>query len=199
MPHRPPAALAEAVSLLERAVAYTRGSLAMVSPAALTNATPCAAWDLRALLAHMYDSLAALAEAADLGRVDLDVDPADPADLVVALRGRACRLLGAWTATGGEAVRVDGHPIAAPLVAGAGALEVAVHGWDVAWACGRPRPIPVPLASQLLALSAMLVTGDDRPARFAPPLRVPASAGPSDRLLAFLGRQPEWAGASFAG
>jgi uncharacterized protein (TIGR03086 family) len=76
------------------------------------------------------------------------------------------------------------------LIAGAGAIEVTVHGWDVAAACGRPRPIPDELADELLDLSVLLVRGPDRPGRFGRPVAVPVDASPGDRLLAYLGRHP---------
>src|SRR5689334_6315598 len=99
-----PAALAGGVALLERAITYTLGCLHLVRPDALTRPTPCREWNLRALLRHLNDSLAALHEAVDVGRVDLEpVTGIDPAvDPVAALRARAGHLLGAWTATGRE-------------------------------------------------------------------------------------------------
>ena len=72
----------------------------------------------------------------------------------------------------------------------AGALEIAVHGWDVARACGEDRPIPAELAEQLLDLLPVLVTDADRVERFAAPIAVPPSAGPGDQLVARLGRRP---------
>ncbi|SEF86904.1 TIGR03086 family protein [Thermomonospora echinospora] len=179
------------LALLERAVNYTLGSLLAVTPQAMSRPTPCRDWDLRALLAHMNDSLLALYEAADLGRVDLEA-PADPGgDPVAALRASACRLLGAWTGTaGGGSVAVADLPLAAEVVTAAGALEIAVHGWDVARACGLDRPIPDALAEELLPLSALLVTEVDRPARFAAPVPASPSAAPGDRLVARLGRTP---------
>jgi uncharacterized protein (TIGR03086 family) len=186
------------VGLLERAISYTLGSLHLVTPEAMPRATPCAAWDLRALLAHMNDSLAALHEAVETGRVDLDVvadgagDPAAAlADPVGAIRSRACRLLGAWTNAGDDGVvSIAGHPLTSSIVAGTGAIEIAVHGWDVARACGHPRPIPAPLAEELLPLAALLVSTADRPGRFAPPVAGLRLQTPGDRLLAFLGRDP---------
>lgn len=181
------------VALLERAINYALGGLVLITPESLSHPTPCRRWDLRDLLGHMDDSLLALHEAIDLGHVDLrGADVGVPAaDPVRALRDRACLLLGAWTnAGGGESISIAGYPLTTGVVAGAGALEIAVHGWDVARACGRERPIPESLAEEMLHLAPLFVTGADRPARFAEPVEVPPGAGPGDRLLAFLGRTP---------
>jgi uncharacterized protein (TIGR03086 family) len=191
--------------LLERAVGYTRTSLQLVAGTDLASATPCRGWTLLDLLEHMDDSLAAFTEAAAVGCVDLApaadaAAPADPAaspdaygpggQLVARLRARACALLEAWTwhpATGEVAVADRG--LRADVVAAAGALEIAVHGWDVARACGRDRPLPEALAADLLEVVPLLVADADRPRRFGPVLAVPAHAPPGSRLLAVLGRR----------
>lgn len=186
------------VELLDRAIAYARGSLALVTDDLMSAPTPCAGWDLRALLTHMDDSLVSLHEAGSVRRVRVDVPPAAPDDIVVSLRTRACQLLAEWTAdwatgaVGGESrdVLVDGRPVTSPVLTSAGALEVVVHGWDVAVSCGVPRPIPDDLAAALLRLSPVLVTDADRPARFGPELTAPPGASSGERLLAFLGRDP---------
>ena len=180
------------VALLERAIGYTLGSLRLVTPDAMTRPSPCRAWDLRALLRHMDDSLEALQEAAAFGQVALDNSPeyGDPADdLVATLRNRACRLLGAWTNTGeGDEISIAGRPLPPSILTSTGALEIAVHGWDVARACGHHRPIPSALAEELLELAPALVTEADRPTRFAAPVDVSPLAAPGERLIAFLGR-----------
>jgi uncharacterized protein (TIGR03086 family) len=182
------------IALLERAINYTLGSLLLVTPTFMTRRTPCRRWDLRALLAHMNDSLRALSEAVDTGRVHLDIDGDgwDAAvDPVASLRARACHMLGEWSRSGGrETISIAGYPLSAGIVTGTGAIEVAVHGWDVAVACGRPRPIPPSLAEELLELAHLVVTAADRPGRFAAPVELSAQASPGDRLVAFLGRDP---------
>jgi uncharacterized protein (TIGR03086 family) len=184
------APLIGSVALLERAITYTLGSLHLVTPAAMGEPTPCRAWDLRALLGHMDDSLTALDEALDTGHVALD--PLPPAtDPVSAVKDRACRLLGAWSgALDRDAVTVAGCPVTTTVVMTAGAVEIAVHGWDVAKACGQVRPLPTPLAEELLALAPLFVTPADRPGLFARPVAPPPGAGPTDRLIAYLGRTP---------
>ena len=187
---RPSPALVGGVAVLERAIAYALGSLALVTPAALGRPTPCSAWNLRHLLEHLHDAMAALQEGAETGRVSFVPVPAGD-DVLSLVRDRAAQLLGAWAnADGAALVWVHGQPVTAPLMAGAGAIEVAVHGWDIAAACGQHRPIPDDLADELLDLSAVLIRDRDRPGRFGPPVRVPPDAPPDVRLLGFLGRDP---------
>jgi uncharacterized protein (TIGR03086 family) len=203
------------VELLERAIAYTRGSLALVTEARLPAATPCEAWDLRALLMHMEDSLISLHEAGTVRRV-MTTPPVPRAtritarctgvELVDALRSRACQLLADWSGVwsidwadpastwaassrAGDVV-VDDRPLTSSVLTSAGALEIAVHGWDVAVTCGLRRPLPDALATDLLRLAPMLVTEADRPTRFGHPLPSRPDDTASDRLLAFLGRDP---------
>ena len=192
MPPAGPAALLEQASaLLERAVGYTRTSLMLVTDERMGAATPCAGWDLAALLRHMDDSLAAFSEAADLGYVAPEpTAPTDPAAVVDSLKARACALLAAWSAEPAPAqTSVAGHSMPLPLLAGAGALEITVHGWDVAAACGSSRPIPDALAGLLLEVSDLVVGQPDRSTRFADPVAVPLGADASTRLLALLGRR----------
>jgi uncharacterized protein (TIGR03086 family) len=183
-------ALLGGFGLLERAVNYTLGALHAVTRAEMSASTPCRSWDLRALLAHVEDSLLALHEAASLGHVDLESGPRPAGDPIAAVRDRASDLLGAWTNTTRPDATVGDAGLTSAILATAGALEVAVHGWDVARSVGRDRPIPPALAEEMLALSPLLVSDLDRPARFAAPVAVPARAAAGDRLLAFLGRRP---------
>jgi hypothetical protein len=74
-------------------------------------------------------------------------------------------------------------------VAVLGALEVTMHGWDISRACGPARPIPAPLAADLLVVAPGLVSGGREPL-FAPPVPVAPELGPGDQLVAFLGRNP---------
>jgi uncharacterized protein (TIGR03086 family) len=192
-----PAPVVGALGLLERATGYTRTCLQLVTLEAMANRTPCRGWDLWLLLHHLDDSLAALQEAADVGYVDLDPDgdgcgnDRESADIGVRLRTRVSSLLGALSNNDGSTlVSVAGRPLTAGVLASTGALEIAVHGWDVARACGHPRPLPPRLAEELLELAPLLVSEQDRPARFATAVPVPPMASSGDQLLAFLRRRP---------
>jgi hypothetical protein len=100
---------------------------------------------------------------------------------------------------------VAGLPVPAGLVACTGAVEIAVHGWDVSAARGgagragvRPvnpieptcpiPPIPAVLATRMLRLCPLVGAG--REGLFAGPVEVPAQASPGNRLVGFLGRDP---------
>ncbi|WP_328772641.1 TIGR03086 family metal-binding protein [Streptomyces sp. NBC_00286] len=176
--------------LLERSLAYTLGSVALVPREGLGRATPCARWNLGDLLGHLDDALDALHEGLTGGRIGLFPGPAGRTDPACDFRRRACALLGAWVALPGEgrSVSVGDRPLDVRVMAATGAVEIAVHGWDVAQACGRPRPIPSALAAELLSVARCVVVDEDRGVRFAEPVGVLPRAGASDRLVAFLGR-----------
>jgi uncharacterized protein (TIGR03086 family) len=182
----------EEVGLLERAVSYALGAVRTVTDESLSWPTPCRRWDLRALVRHLNDSLAVLFDGIDAGRVDTDdvPDGGPAADPVAAFRERASRLVGGWVNAESGVIRISGCPMTASMVAVAGSVEIAVHGWDIAQAVGQPLPIPGSLATSLLEIAPLMVAEDDRPALFGQLVTVPASATPSDRLLAYLGRHP---------
>ncbi len=69
-----------------------------------------------------------------------------------------------------------------------GALEIAVHGWDISQACGHRRPIPHRLATDLVAMAPLLVPEAGRHPLFAAPVPAAREATASDQLVAFLGR-----------
>jgi uncharacterized protein (TIGR03086 family) len=192
-PAGPTASPAECARLLEPSISYAIGVALAVTPELLSRPTPCGEWDLRMLLRHACESLAAFGEGIEAGRVGLDPAAEDgvlAADPARAFRDRAGQLLKAWTSPGHQrqVVEIAGCPLAASVMAATAALEVAVHGWDISRACGQRQPIPHALAVDLLAIAPILVPRADRHPLFAAPVTVAATAGPSDRLAAFLGR-----------
>ncbi|CCK31158.1 hypothetical protein BN159_6779 [Streptomyces davaonensis JCM 4913] len=176
--------------LLERSLAYALGSVADVRPDGLTRGTPCTEWDLAELLGHLDDSVDALYEGLTGGRIGLV--PRD--DRACRFRTRACAVLGAWAAGPPDRVLVGERPLEVRVLAAVGAVEIAVHGWDVAQASGRPRPIPEALAAELLPIVRCVVAWEDRGVRFAAPIAVPEGARPQARLLGFLGRRDSFPG-----
>ena len=180
------------IGLLQRAIGYALGAIQAVTPDRMSDPTPCQGWDLRMLLRHVCESVAALQEGLDTGRVALCPVPDDEADAdpTAIFRARAVRLLDAWTgaARPGRDIDIADQQLAETVMAGAGALEIAVHGWDISQTCGHQLPIPLDLAVELLTISSLLVPETNRHPLFAAPVAVPQTAEPGERLLAFLGR-----------
>jgi hypothetical protein len=75
-----------------------------------------------------------------------------------------------------------------PLVAAVTAVELAVHGWDIAATTGVAARIPDDLATVLLAHCRVIAPPHIRAGLFDTPIVVPPTASPSERLLGYLGR-----------
>ncbi|WP_433136273.1 TIGR03086 family metal-binding protein [Actinomadura nitritigenes] len=179
------------VPVLQRAIDHALACVESVSPASLSLPTPCAEWDLRMLLDHSGDAFDVLDESVLAGIIAPASRPHrdDPA---AAFRDRAERFLrgSPWTGTAGRTTAVGDRRLPTEAVLLTVALEIAVHGWDIARACGDQKAIPHSLALDLLPLAPLLVHDAARPALFGAPVAVPGDAPPGDRLVAFLGRDP---------
>ena len=179
------------LELLERALGWTRGVLVDVRDDQAAARTPCAGWTLLDLLRHMVDSLSALAEAAT-GSVAATATTADraagPEELARSLCGLGCTVLGDWVRADARPVELGVGHLHRTVLTGVGALEVAVHGWDVARSCGSTAELPPTLAAGLLPVAARRVGPDDRPGAFGPAV-TPAGTDPVSLLLAHLGRR----------
>lgn len=191
-----PAGTLPELGLLERAVGYTRMALVAAVDVPAHRPTPCARWTLGELLAHMNASLLTLDQAGAVGGIALR-DPPEGLhpeltvrEHVRLLSTRACSLLDSWLGRDAPVIfRVGGSELQAGLLAATGALEITVHGWDVARACGQHHPIPDALAEDLLSYAPLLVTAADRPHRFGMPVPTGADSTPGEELLALLGRR----------
>lgn len=189
------APLSRGLELLDAAVRYALAGATLVSPQFLSRPTPCPGWDLEHLLDHLSDSIGVLHEALAAGCIDAHAVPSHPgagASPVTRLYGQAGGLLTACTAAGptGRPVAIGNRELTASMIALTGAIEIAVHGWDILEACGARRPVPPGLAAILLPIAPLLITPAMRPGLFANPVRLPGPAGPGDQFVAFLGRQP---------
>ncbi len=184
---------------LDRAFASTRAVLAEVDASQLTAPTPCAAWDVRAMISHFLGT-ARWAAGAVSGAADADAlgdDPAvgdDPAATLASYDQATSEALAAFAAPGALA-----RPVSLPFGTLTGAeLMVVVardqfaHGWDLARAIGYPAVLDGELASELLALAQAegfdAYRGPEGVGLFGAATEAPAGSGPADRLAAFLGR-----------
>ena len=178
--------------ILDRAFASTRAVLAQVKPDQLGSATPCAAWDVRALIDHFVGSArwaAAMVDGTEqTGHVldDFDLLAAHDESRAVALA--AFRVQGALDRN----VRLPFGEFTGARLMGFAATDQFTHGWDLARALGLPTDLDPELATALLTRARVEVTdayrGVEGRAPFRPAVEAPVGANPADRLAAFLGR-----------
>jgi uncharacterized protein (TIGR03086 family) len=186
---RDPAATTHAIELLERSLGYTRAGLVRCLGADPHARTPCADWDLSALLTHMEESLDAIIEMAT-GSLSLVPTGATAgvAGRVERLQLKACDLLGRWSgetaAASAGSVLVHDRVAPTPLLLTAASLEVAVHGWDVHACVGSEIAFPEALARDLLPVVPHVVD----PRHFASPIPPTARSGAVTALLGLVGR-----------
>ena len=179
------------LELLERSLGWTRSVLADVRDDLAGAPTPCAGWTLTDLLVHMVDSLSALAEAAtgSVHPATVVVERhAGPVALARSLCRLGCTVLGGWVHADTRPVDLAPGSLPRAALTEVGALEVAVHGWDVARSCGSTAALPSTLAAGLLPVAARRVGPQDRPGAFWPVVE-PAGTDPVSLLLAHLGRR----------
>lgn len=158
--------------------------------------TPCTEWTVRDLLNHMvYEQLwvpelLAGVTVAEIGdRYDGDVLGDDP---VSRWRTTSRAAREAWLAAGvlDQDVQLGRGPTPAREYAWEMTLDLAVHGWDLARGVGAPSPLNPDLAATLLPPFEKLVSQFQGIGIFDPPVPVPDTTGPADKLIALTGRDP---------
>jgi uncharacterized protein (TIGR03086 family) len=77
-------------------------------------------------------------------------------------------------------------------LAGFTAMDIVIHGWDLAKATGQDTAMEPWLAEAMLEFAQQSI-GDDmsgRGSRIGPMISVPDDSDPTARLVAYLGRNP---------
>jgi uncharacterized protein (TIGR03086 family) len=178
---------------LERALQGTLAVLARVRPEDLDGPTPCASWDVRALVNHFVGT--ARVWAATISGDD-DVIEADYAagDFVAAYEESIRIAVTAFGADGALArtIRLPFGEFPGNALLSLATMEQFTHGWDLARAIGRPADLDPRMAAGLLSVARLAIAdafrGPDGQALFGPAREAPGGAGPADQLAAFLGR-----------
>jgi uncharacterized protein (TIGR03086 family) len=178
---------------LSRALQGTLTVLTKIQPGQLDAPTPCASWDVRALINHVTGSARWWA-----GTISGAADPAAAdyaaGDYAAAYQESIQIALAAFGADGvlDRTVRLPFGELPGAVVLGMAATEQFTHGWDLARATGQPTDLDPDLAAELLGQARLAITdayrGPDGEALFGPVRPAPAGASPADQLAAFLGR-----------
>ncbi|MGY1839727.1 MULTISPECIES: TIGR03086 family metal-binding protein [unclassified Modestobacter] len=196
-PALPPQAVRSAAELADSA-------LAAVRPEHLSARTPCADFDVRALLDHL--AWAALISQRSATRMPLDppasgrpapfLDGLPPEQWAAAIVPELDAAADAWAdraAWEGDTV-LGGATVPAAVVGPLMLSEFVLHGWDLARAVGAPLFVSAGLArTTLTAVEQLAPMGRDG-GWYGPAVPVPADANPLDRALALAGRDPDWVG-----
>ena len=176
------------IEALDQTFQHAQGVIGNVRPDQYDDPTPCPDWAVRDLLSHTIGVVAGLGSAAAGTPPTEFVLGHDPASQ---FREAAAATLAAWRAPGVLDRVVDGGPGPMPgrVLAGINLLDTATHTWDIAAATGQPTELPAGVAEAALGASRATISSEIRPGRFAAEVAAPPGAGPTERLVAFLGRQ----------
>lgn len=174
-----------------------------IDPADLARPTPCAAWSLAELLAHMtaqHHGFAAAARGDGRNPAHWEVRPAGGG--APARYGEAAeRVVDAFAAVPGPDVPLalpefgPARTFRAERALGFHLLDYLVHGWDVARSLGLPYAPGPEVFAVALPIAEAVPAGEARTAPegpFGPELEPAAGADALDRILAALGRQAAW-------
>ncbi len=180
---------------LDQACQSTLTVLAKVEPSLLDAPTPCASWDVRALINHFVGTARWWAATVAGEPDDKAADPDYASgDFIAAYQDSIQIATAAFEAEGAleKMVMLPFGEFPGVVLRGFAALDQFAHGWDLARAIGHHTDLAPGLATVLLGQSRTGITdalrGPDGQAPFGPVRAAPAGSGPADQLAAFLGR-----------
>lgn len=155
--------------------------------------TPCAEYDVRALISHLFQVVVNFQALAARKEVDFGTTP----DIVTGdWRARfgeeAAGLVAAWAVPGADEGTAGAMGLPARTVGNMVLGDLTVHAWDLARATGQEftpdRSVLDEIGPALAAMAPMA-----REAKvFGEPHPVPDGASPFDEVLALTGRDPGW-------
>ena len=176
------------LDLLRRALQQTQSVIDGVRPDQAALPTPCASWDVKALLNHVVRDTHQFARMARGGAYERGESDVPMDEFSQHFRQGAAGLLDTWSELwepDAAAVNRISQQVA----------EFAVHSWDVAKATQQPVPVDDEVAGFALdwARGALKpeFRGDEASGKvFGPEVPIADDAPLHDRLAAFFGRQP---------
>ncbi len=184
----------------DRALAAVQQLVDNVPDDQWTAPTPCTEWNVRELVQHMTGGNAIFATVVTRERPSGPITPEERAidrlgdDPAEGFRAAGRKLHDALCASGALEEEFDTPMVGmqpGAMIVHMRINELLVHGWDLARATGQPADLPEDLSEQALMMWRKRLEGRPREATpFAAERAVPDGAPASDRLAAFLGRQP---------
>jgi len=183
------------IELHDRALDATTMIVANVDPARFGGPTPCADFDVRALLNHMIAGNYRFVKIAHGAPGDAVPTTGDFVrdDALTPYRDSAAAVSEAWSDP-----RILGETTHLPFGDFPGAyaiddhtVETIVHGWDLAKATGQPTELEAQLSAVAWEHTKDIGESFRGPGGpFGPEVAAPTGASDTDRLIAWLGRVP---------
>lgn len=187
----------DVLGCLEEAESRLRELTSGLTEADLDRPTPCTEWDVRALVSHTIGAMEMYAAWADGGPAPdfetmmsgRDVLAGDPQGAVLASCARSQH---AWSQPGvlQRELATPWGPMSGERVASTSTFSTLVHGWDLAVALGLDAELPQHLLDLSWGVAEPLVPVLREAGVVAEPVEVGEGATPTQRLFAFLGRDP---------
>lgn len=181
--------------MLREAFEWASGIVHNVKDDQLDDPTPCEGWTVRMLMTHMIGAVQAFAAGVPVGdvspQVDVNIDRCG-GDWGAIYDAAWPGVVQAWANADPDAsTEFPWGPTPNAIARQLLLMESAIHGSDLAKATGQDSKIPDDLALATSSLTAILYSDPaNRAGEFAPAIAVPDDASPSDKAVAFLGRQP---------
>ena len=174
--------------LIARAAPPTLTVLRGIRPDQLSAPTPCAEYDVQALLDHMLHWAPRLARASRHSPGEAEPG-GNPLERQIEQLVTAWSVPEAWlgtTSMGGP------QELPARMIGAMATGEVVVHGWDLARATGQPVSWDETLLEYLYDEVAKTAELGREMQAYGVEVPVPATAPVLDRMLGLTGRDPHW-------
>ena len=181
---------------LERAFGVAKQVLAGVKADQLDRPTPCASWDVRALINHLVGGSFFFAAATNTGEAPAGGDETDLAggDFVASYEDGTKQAVAAFSTPGAQekTIKLPFGEFPGAAFMGIATLDTFTHAWDLAKATGQSTDLDPELATQLLGAAKTTIADGfrgDETMPFGPQQTAGAGASAADELAAFLGRR----------
>jgi uncharacterized protein (TIGR03086 family) len=180
-----------------RATEQVAALIKTVRPEQLTGPTPCAEFDVRALLSHIVGGtrrIAVVGEGGDGLAVRPFADGVADDGWTAAYEEVRTRVLAAWESDARMTapVRVPWGEVPGAAALSGYVMELVTHTWDLSEALGHPLELDPELAEFALATAHRVLPAErrDDSVPFGSVQPAPEGADPYAQLAAWLGREP---------
>jgi uncharacterized protein (TIGR03086 family) len=183
------------IALHDRALDALGTTIEKIDVAQLGDPTPCSEFDVRALLNHVIGGnlrFVAIAQGEPGASVPATGDFVTD-DPVMPYRESAAALSKAWSdpAVLERTVQMPFGDFPGEFALGIHIVETVVHTWDLSKATGQPTELDPELCEAAWERTKDIDDSFRGPGRpFGQPVAAPPDATPTERLVAWLGRQP---------